>query len=79
MEHGVNKTAEYLSANPNGLVPTINDDGYLLWESQAVMRYLARRGSPKIQSEPLYPSELTFRIKKSTNAILFLCLTIVKK
>ncbi len=58
MEHGVNKTAEYLSANPNGLVPTINDDGYLLWESQAVMRYLARRGSPKIQSEPLYPSEL---------------------
>ena len=57
MEYGVNKTAEYLAANPNGLVPTINDGGYLLWESQAVMRYLARRPTAKEEPKPLYPSD----------------------
>ena len=29
--------------NPNGRIPTINDDGFVLWESNAVVRYLCRR------------------------------------
>ena len=40
---GVNKTPEYLAMNPNGLVPTIEDDGLVLWESHAIVRYLARK------------------------------------
>jgi len=32
---------EYLALNPNGLVPVIIDDGFVLWESNAIMRYLA--------------------------------------
>src|SRR6516225_7654355 len=32
---------EYLAKNPNGLVPLIDDDGFLLWESNAIVRYLA--------------------------------------
>jgi len=36
-------TARYLAMNPNGLVPTIEDDGFVLSESNAIVRYLAAR------------------------------------
>ena len=40
--HGVrNRDADYLAMNPNGLVPTIIDDGFVLWESNAIIEYLA--------------------------------------
>ena len=40
---GVNTTPEYLAMNPNGLVPTIQDGGFILWESHAIVRYLSRK------------------------------------
>lgn len=40
MEFGVNNTPEYRAMNPNGLVPTIDYDGFVLWESHAILRYL---------------------------------------
>ena len=40
---GVNNTPEYLAMNPNGLVPTIQDDGLILWESHAIVRHLSRK------------------------------------
>jgi glutathione S-transferase len=39
--YGGNKTADYLAMNPNGLVPTLRDAGLTLWESHAIVRYLA--------------------------------------
>ncbi|MCE9639226.1 MAG: glutathione S-transferase family protein [Betaproteobacteria bacterium] len=42
-EFGKNKEPEYLALNPNGLVPTINDDGFVLWESNSCVRYLAAK------------------------------------
>lgn len=43
MQFGLNKTAEYKSNNPNGLVPMIDDGGFILWESHSIMRYLVRQ------------------------------------
>ncbi len=43
LQFGVNNTPEYKAMNPNALVPTIDDDGFVLWESQAIVRYLARK------------------------------------
>ena len=49
MQFGVNNTSEYKAMNPNGLVPTIDDEGFILWESHAIVRYLARKhGSGKL-------------------------------
>ena len=45
MQFGVNDTEAYRSMNPNGLVPTIDDEGFILWESNSIVRYLASRHS----------------------------------
>lgn len=39
--YGIVDTPEYRAMNPNGSVPTIDDDGYVLWESNAIVCYLA--------------------------------------
>ncbi len=41
MEHGVVGTPEYIAMNPNSRVPTIDDDGFMLWESNTIVRYLS--------------------------------------
>ena len=40
---GLTKTPEYIAMNPNSVVPTIDDDGFVLYESNAIVRYLAAK------------------------------------
>lgn len=52
---GRTKEPEYLAKNPNALVPTIEEpDGFVLWESNAIIRYLARTRAP---GNTLYPAD----------------------
>lgn len=55
--HGVNDTPDFLAMNPNGLVPVIDDDGFVLYESNAIVRYLAARPG----AGALWPAELRAR------------------
>jgi glutathione S-transferase len=39
------RTPAYLALNPNGLIPTIDEDGFILWESNVIVRYLCAKHS----------------------------------
>ena len=46
------RSAEYLSINPNGHIPSLDDDGFVLWESLTINMYLAETYARC----PLWPS-----------------------
>jgi len=51
------RDADYLTLNPNGLIPTLEDGGAVLWESNAIVRYLYT----KYGTHPALPSDLALR------------------
>jgi glutathione S-transferase len=54
---GIVKTPEFLAKNPMGQIPLLEDDGFVLWESNAIVRYLCA----KYAAGTLYPEPLTAR------------------
>jgi len=54
---GGNREAAYLAKNPNGLIPTIEEGDFVLWESNAIVRYLGA----KHDLGGLFPSNLQER------------------
>jgi len=55
---GVVDTPEYRAMNPNGRVPVIEDDGFVLWESNAIVRYLLAKHAP---GSTWYPADAQAR------------------
>jgi glutathione S-transferase len=51
---GKTDTADYRAMNPNGLVPTLQEGSFSLWESNAILRYLA---TVHAGGGPLWPAD----------------------
>ncbi len=43
LSRGDQRAAEYLAINPNRKVPTLEDDGFVLWEANAILFYFASK------------------------------------
>ena len=56
-EFGRTRDPDMLARNPNAVVPTIEDDGFSLWESNVILRYLAS----KYAAEEIYPPGVELR------------------
>lgn len=55
---GKTDTAEYRAMNPTGLVPTLQEGDFSLWESNAILRYLAQGHA---HGSALWPAALHVR------------------
>ena len=64
---GEQRGPSHVGRNPNGRVPVLDDDGFVLWESRAIMQYLA----DKTPGQALYPTEL--RARADVNRWMFWC------
>jgi maleylacetoacetate isomerase len=66
---GAHRTAEFLAMNPQATIPTLDDDGTILWQSLAIIEYLdARFPSPR-----LIPLEPVARARVQALAQLIAC------
>jgi glutathione S-transferase len=65
LRRGEQRMPEFLRLNANGKVPVLEDDGLVLWESNAIMQYLA----DKTPGQDLYPTNV--RARADVNRWLF--------
>lgn len=53
---GATRTPEFLAMNPNGLTPVLVDGDFVLWESTAILQYIAAKSA-----SDLWPDEIATR------------------
>jgi maleylacetoacetate isomerase len=66
---GEQRTKDYLAVNPQGLVPTLNDDGLLVTQSLAICEYL----DEKYPTPPLLPGAAGARASVRAMALAVAC------
>jgi GSH-dependent disulfide-bond oxidoreductase len=59
LQNGEQKTAGFLAINPNGRVPALVDDGFPVFESGAILLYLAEKTGLLMPSDPRGKSRVT--------------------
>jgi len=67
LQKGEQRQPQFLRLNPNHRVPVLEDDGFILWESHAIMQYLA----DKTPRQTVYPAQT--RARADVNRWLFWC------
>ena len=67
LSKGEQNSPEFLSLNPNHRVPVLEHEGFVLWESYAIMQYLADTAP----NQTLYP--VTLQARADVNRWLFWC------
>lgn len=67
LQKGEQDQPHFLKLNPNHRVPVLEDDGFVLWESHAIMQYLA----DKTPGQTIYPVEI--KARADINRWLFWC------
>ncbi len=67
LQKGEQGQPHFLKLNPNHRVPVLEDDSFVLWESHAIMQYLA----DKTPGQTIYPVEI--KARADVNRWLFWC------
>jgi glutathione S-transferase len=70
---GEHKQAAFLKLNPRGQVPVLDDDGIVLWDSMAILVYLARKygDEPWLPTSPEPLAQVMQWLALSQNEILY--------
>ena len=72
LQTGENRTESFLALNPRGQIPTLVDGEVTVWDSQAILVYLARRyGDAWLPVEPASMAEVMQWLALAENELLF--------
>ncbi len=73
LAQGGSKTPEFLRLNPRGQVPVLEDAGEIIWDSQAILIYLARKyqADAWLPTEPLAMARVMQWMAVAENEILY--------
>ena len=72
LRSGENRTEAFLALHPRGQVPTLVDGEVTVWDSQAILVYLARRyGEAWLPTEPVPMAEVMQWLAVAENELLF--------
>ena len=72
LQTGENRTESFLALNPRGQIPTLVDGDVTVWDSQAILVYLARRyGEAWLPVEPAAMAEVMQWLAVAENELLF--------
>lgn len=70
---GETRTEAFLKLNPRGQIPVLEDEGNIIWDSQAVLVYLARRygGEDWLPSDPVKMAEVMQWMAVAENELIY--------